>query len=96
MYYSGLASGLRRAREDDLANALSHMLHHDKHAIEEDSDSDDVRTDLMIFTVDDICQLVEGGSKKFLLLIGDKVIDAAKYMGEHVRFTDVFSSLLYS
>ncbi|KAI0695641.1 hypothetical protein BC835DRAFT_1346080 [Cytidiella melzeri] len=86
LYYSGLASGLRRARKEDQEDALAHMAHHHGSHLVVVADTKDIAKDeqpLSSLTLADLCRLVEVDSKKFLLLIGDNVVDAADYLGEH-------------
>ena len=78
-------SGLRRARDEDLSNALSYMAKHDglsgeKKLCPEDSE------DVPAMGVEDIRQLVETGNKRTILLIGDYVVAVEGYLKEHVSF----------
>ncbi|KAI0094421.1 fatty acid desaturase-domain-containing protein [Irpex rosettiformis] len=81
--YCGLANGLRRVRKEDLADALVHMANREERSTAKILNSEGVENHLPTLTLNDIYQLFDAEPRLCLLLIGDYVIDAKTYLGEH-------------
>ncbi len=79
----GLATGLRRARDQDLVDAKLRM-HAKSHEIPlEEEEASNV--DLPLWTLEEAHTYAAAKKGSCLLLIDGNCVDATVYMGEHVR-----------
>ena len=91
LYRLGLVTHLRRAREDDLAEALAHMVkkhahHHDSPKVWGEQVNDNV-DDLPVWTVENIGQMLKDREGRCIVAIGQYVVDATAYLAEHVHLS---------
>ncbi|PBK76831.1 hypothetical protein ARMSODRAFT_948673 [Armillaria solidipes] len=76
----GFATGLRRARKDDMLEAVEYMQHKYAYGV---PPAEDDHWDGPNWTIDDVQSYIQGTLGRCVLLIDDFVIDATSYMGEH-------------
>ncbi|SJL06149.1 uncharacterized protein ARMOST_09485 [Armillaria ostoyae] len=76
----GFATGLRRARKDDMLEAVEYMQQKYAYGV---PPAEDDHWDGPNWTIDDVQSYIQGTLGRCVLLIDDFVIDATSYMGEH-------------
>lgn len=86
----GLATGLRKARQEDIADALVHMQakHHHlpppKYDVSSGDDQETVRAIYEIWDDERLQEYVEAKKGRCVMVIKGYVVDATGYLGEHV------------
>jgi hypothetical protein len=84
LYRLGLATGLRRAREDDLKEATIYMHRKTHHGIS--PPEDDVNGwEGEVWNLEQVQEYVKKKTGRCVVLVNGFVLDATGYLGEHVR-----------
>lgn len=81
----GLITGLRRARHEDLANALLFMHHKHTSSSEESSEAEDHDGEpVTSLSSEELRALLRRNPQQCIILIGPYIVDATNYLAEHV------------
>uniref|UniRef100_A0A0W0FWH7 Cytochrome b5 heme-binding domain-containing protein n=1 Tax=Moniliophthora roreri TaxID=221103 RepID=A0A0W0FWH7_MONRR len=76
----GLITGLRRAREADMKEALVYMSHKAAHGVPPKEDEDQALSE---WTIDDAIDHLQSNPSRCLVSISGYVVDITGYLGEH-------------
>ncbi|KAK1223610.1 hypothetical protein PQX77_013507 [Marasmius sp. AFHP31] len=81
----GLANGLRRARDEDMKEALGYMHHKTVHGVPplEEQEAEKQATEWTIDEAIDYAFKQPGSRRRSLILVAGWVLDVTRYLGEH-------------
>ncbi|KAF4604906.1 hypothetical protein EYR40_003689 [Pleurotus pulmonarius] len=79
LHQLGLVRGLRRARKDDLIEALQYMQHKHEPEFSQDEEEWDGET----WTLDEVREYAAKHEKRCILVVNGFAVDVTSYLGEH-------------
>ncbi|KAF9261648.1 hypothetical protein L218DRAFT_869440 [Marasmius fiardii PR-910] len=79
----GLVTGLRKAREEDMKEALGYMSHKAAHGVPPPNEEEEFCEKPLEWTIDDAIDYVLQSNGRCLVLVAGWAVDLTRYLGEH-------------